>query len=369
MAGFCVAGGRTGRGRSRVAPEPKGPTGAMWPKGDGRLDGFRAAVVGAGRRAAHLMRAMPAAGFEVAGVVEPDAARLAAALEACPGARGFGDVAELVSAREGVDCAFILTPPDRHAEPFVACVRAGLPAFCEKPADMELGAVERMRAAAVQAGVPTLVGFNRRFTPVARLARALTAGRPPLFVQASKSRPMAYSRMLAENAVHAADLLLWLAAAPVQAVGAAARFKDELREIEAFAAAAVTFVGGGGGLLQMVTGGSGGVERLEVYGEGFTLTAELPDRGRYVGDLRALQDAARSAGLQLREEGGGCLRVQAGGSDPEGELAAFATRLRGSPVEAADIEAAYAAQALVEAVYAAAGLPPTRGSTQWIRES
>ena len=333
------------------------------------MGGFRAVVVGAGRRAAHVMRAMPAAGFVVAAVVEPDPQRREAALNGLEGARGYADVSEWVAAGGAADCAFILTPPDRHADPFVACVAAGLPAFCEKPADMDLEAVGRMRAAARGAGVATVVGFNRRFTPVARLARALTAGRAPLFVLASKSRPMAYSRMLAENAVHAADLLLWLAAAPVQAVGAAARFKDASREIEAFAAAAVTFEGGGGGLLQMVTGGSGGVERLEVYGDGFTLTAELPDRARYAGDPLALQAAAQSAGLGLRDEGGGQWRVAADGSDLEAELAAFAARLRGDPGDAADIEAAHAAQSLVEAVYAAAGLPPTRRSPQWIRES
>ena len=37
--------------------------------------------------------------------------------------------------------------------------------FCEKPIDLDLGRVDHARQAADRAGVPVLVGFNRRFDP------------------------------------------------------------------------------------------------------------------------------------------------------------------------------------------------------------
>ncbi len=333
---------------------------------------LRAAVIGAGSRAHGLMTRIASEGlFSVAAVVEPVPERLAAAASEFGVTLAVTSLGELFSraAPGDLDCAFVVTPPWLHREAFEAVVGHGLPTFCEKPMDMDLRAAERMLFAARAAGVPAMFGFNRRFTPAARLARALRADAPPFFVHTSKSRPMTYSRMLAENSVHAVDLMLCLAASVPETVRAVAAFKDPAVEAEGFVSASVSFVGGGAGSFQMVTDGHGAVERLEVYGRGFTLLCDLPDQVRYSGDAAQLEGAARTAGVTLVDRGGGRFEVR-GAPDLTAELAAFAALVRGedAPPDLPGAEAAFEAQRLVEAIYRDAGLPPTRWTQRWIRE-
>jgi predicted dehydrogenase len=263
----------------------------------------------------------------------------------------------------------IATPPWLHREAFCAVMARGLPCFCEKPMDMDLREADRMRHAARASRAPVLFGFNRRFTPAARLARALRGGEPPQFVHTSKSRPMTYSRMLAENAVHAADLLLCLAASTPEAVRATGAFKDADMEAESFVSAAISFVGGGGGSFQMVTAGHGAVERFEVYGRDYTLVGDLPGSVRYGGLPSRLRDAAAAAGVTLADAGGGRFEV-AGEPDMAAEMGTFAAMVRGEPVppDLPGPEEAFEAQRLVEAIYRSAGLPPSRFTGTWVRE-
>lgn len=330
----------------------------------------RLLIVGAGKRSVSLLRQLPAeADLRPLAVVEPERGRREAALGQFGIAHGFPTLGEFLASGVRVDAALVLTPPALHAEPFVQCVRAGLPVFCEKPMDMDLAACERMLLAARASGVPTAFGFNRRFTPAARLAAALRAERAPVFVHTSKSRAMSYSRMLAENAVHAVDLLLWLARSTPAAVGAVGRFKDEATETEGFIAASVAFVSGGAGSVQMITSGQGSVERLEVYAEDFTLQGDLPDVVRFAGAEAHLRSAAAEAGLALEDLGAGRWRLGAPCSDAAAELLAFVAALGGGHSAGANAEAAFEAQRLVEGIYRAAGLPPSRPGPHWVRES
>ncbi len=333
---------------------------------------LRAAVIGAGSRAHGLMTRIAAeAVFSVAALVEPLADRRAAAAAAFGVPLAAANLEELLArtAPGRLDCAFVVTPPWLHADAFEAVVAAGLPTFCEKPMEMDLRGADRMLRAARAARVPSMFGFNRRFTPAARLARALRGGAPPAFVHTSKSRPMTYSRMLAENSVHAVDLMLCLAASIPETVRAVAAFKDPGVEAEAFVSACVSFVGGGAGSFQMVTDGHGAVERFELYGRDFTLLGDLPGHVRYSGEAARLEEAARAAGVSLDDRGGG--RFEVGGEpDLSAELAAFAALVRGQdvPPDLPGPEAAFEAQRLVEAIYRAAGLPPTRWTERWVRE-
>jgi hypothetical protein len=213
-----------------------------------------------------------------------------------------------------------------------------------------------------------MFGFNRRYTPVGRLARALAADARPCFVHTSKSRPMTYSRMLAENAVHAVDLLLCLAGSVPDAVRAVGSFKDPQIEAEAFVAAVVRFVAGGAGSVQMVTTGHGSVERLEVYADGWTLRGDLGGAIRYQGPPERLAEAAARAGVELEARGDGSHAVR-GRSDLAAELEAFARVAQGAREEVPDAVAAFEAQRLVEEIYRQAGLPPTRWAPSWVREA
>ena len=333
---------------------------------------LRTAVIGAGNRARGLMAQLAGDGrFALAAVVEPleERRRAAQARFGIPFAAASLEALFAPPQAPSLDCAVIATPPWLHREAFCAVLARGLPCFCEKPMDMDLREADRMRQAAAGRRAPVLFGFNRRFTAAARLARTLRGSEPPHFVHTSKSRPMTYSRMLAENAVHAADLLLCLAASTPETVRATGVFKDAAMEAEGFISAAVSFVGGGGGSLQMVTEGHGSVERFEIYGRDYTLVADLPGSVRYGGDPSRLREAAASAGLALTEGGGGRWEVS-GEPDVAAELGTFAALVRGEtvPPDLPGPEEAFEAQRLVEAVYRSAGLPPSRWTGTWVRE-
>jgi myo-inositol 2-dehydrogenase/D-chiro-inositol 1-dehydrogenase len=64
-----------------------------------------------------------------------------------------------------VDAVLIASSTDTHADLAIAAAKAGKAIFCEKPIDLSLAKVDTCLAAVRAAGVPMLVGFNRRFDP------------------------------------------------------------------------------------------------------------------------------------------------------------------------------------------------------------
>jgi len=83
-----------------------------------------------------------------------------------------------------VDAVVIAAPARFHADLIVAAAQAGKAVFCEKPAALSLGELDRAIDAVRAAGVVLQVGFNRRFAPDWAAARALlddgTLGTPRL---------------------------------------------------------------------------------------------------------------------------------------------------------------------------------------------
>ncbi|MDQ2623247.1 MAG: inositol 2-dehydrogenase [Actinomycetota bacterium] len=62
-----------------------------------------------------------------------------------------------------VDVVAICSSTDTHAQLIVEAAAAGKAIFCEKPVSLDLAEVDRALAAVTRAGVPFMVGFNRRF--------------------------------------------------------------------------------------------------------------------------------------------------------------------------------------------------------------
>ncbi|MBP0463467.1 inositol 2-dehydrogenase [Roseomonas sp. PWR1] len=76
-----------------------------------------------------------------------------------------------------VGAVIIASSTDTHADLVIAAAKAGKAIFCEKPIDLALRRVDAALAAVRAAGVPMLVGFNRRFDPsFAELHRRIGAG-------------------------------------------------------------------------------------------------------------------------------------------------------------------------------------------------
>jgi myo-inositol 2-dehydrogenase/D-chiro-inositol 1-dehydrogenase len=99
----------------------------------------------------------------------------AQALAAKHGAQ-VSDIADAL-ADPAVGAVIIASSTDTHADLVIAAAKAGKAIFCEKPIDLSLARVDACLAEVRKAGVPMLVGFNRRFDPsFAELHRRIGAG-------------------------------------------------------------------------------------------------------------------------------------------------------------------------------------------------
>jgi len=130
------------------------------------------AVIGAGRigriHAANIA-ANPAA--RLLGIADVDAA----AAESLAGSCG----ARAVTLEEAftADAVLIASPTPTHADYIERAAVAGCAIFCEKPIDLSAERVRACLQAVRRAGVPLMVGFNRRFDPhFVMLKRRLDAG-------------------------------------------------------------------------------------------------------------------------------------------------------------------------------------------------
>ncbi|OPA74303.1 dehydrogenase [Paenibacillus selenitireducens] len=75
--------------------------------------------------------------------------------------------------RDDIDLIDINAPSDTHKEIAIAAAQAGKHLFCEKPLALTLADSRDMLAAAEEAGVKHMVGFNYRFAPAVILAKKL----------------------------------------------------------------------------------------------------------------------------------------------------------------------------------------------------
>lgn len=168
----------------------------------------------------------------VAGIADP-----------APSGRSFADkmgVPWYATHQEMLDKAamgavIVATPNTTHGEVGIACIARGLPLLMEKPVADTVAEAQRLCDAAQAAGVPLMVGHQRRHNPIIRRAKALIGegaiGRPvsvtgmatwlkpdDYFDQAWRRQPGAGPVLI--NLIHDVDLLRFLVGevASVQAV-------------------------------------------------------------------------------------------------------------------------------------------------------
>jgi len=85
---------------------------------------------------------------------------------------------EEMLASTDVDAVAICSSTDTHVELIEKAAAAGKAIMCEKPVSLDLTEVDKALAAVEAAGVPFMVGFNRRFDPThAAVQRAVADGK------------------------------------------------------------------------------------------------------------------------------------------------------------------------------------------------
>ena len=73
-------------------------------------------------------------------------------------------VAEIIAAND-IDAVLIGTPTDTHAGLIEKCAATKKAVFCEKPVDLDSRRIASCLKVVESAGIPLMIGFNRRFDP------------------------------------------------------------------------------------------------------------------------------------------------------------------------------------------------------------
>src|SRR6266403_743147 len=155
-------------------------------------------------------------------------------IAATTGARAVADIVEILD-DEDIQAVLIATPTNTHVDYLKRAANAGKAIYCEKPIglgyDEAEGAVRAVRAA----GVPVMLGFNRRFDAShAAVKEAIDRGEVgkveivQLTSRGPQPPPISYIKVsggqLRDQTIHFFDLLRWLTndePVEVYAIGAA----------------------------------------------------------------------------------------------------------------------------------------------------
>ena len=193
----------------------------------GRSGDAQVAIFGAGRIGKiHAGNLVSQPGVRLRHVVDPDAAA-AQALAARHGAT-VGTV-DGVFADASIRAVVIASSTDTHAELIERAAAAGKAIFCEKPVDLSYDRALRCARAVREAGVPCLIGFQRRYDPTFAAVRArMDAGEigdPEMLVVTSRdpgAPPVEYLKrsggIFKDMLIHDFDIFRWILADEAESV-------------------------------------------------------------------------------------------------------------------------------------------------------
>lgn len=166
--------------------------------------------------------------------------------------------------------AYLLSATAAHPEQAVALLEAGIAVYMEKPLANDLDGARRIADAAAAPGRLLMVGFNRRYAPAYRRARALFSGRTPELIQIHKHRNGSHAgwdlrQAVMDDAIHIIDLARY--------------FGGEVAVRTAVCRPGLTAVQlatGAGAVVQISqTYGAGApTERVELHGGGLTVIVD-----------------------------------------------------------------------------------------------
>jgi len=246
---------------------------------------LRIAVIGCGGIAnREHYRAL--AGFpevEVVGACDLDAERVADTCERWEIGGAYTDYRAMIEA-EAPDAVYVILRPHHLFDIAAWCLEQGLDTFLEKPAGVCSYQTASLARIAERRGCLTMVGYNRRHSPLLNACRELVLARGPLIQCVScgyiahGDRPAYYEGaldILHCHGTHYLDTLRWLA-------GEVTEIASQVRADREFATGwfALTRHEGGCTGVSMMNWAVGGGRpySFELYGEGISVFADLTGR-------------------------------------------------------------------------------------------
>jgi predicted dehydrogenase len=237
--------------------------------------------------------------------------------------------AEVIGAAD-VDLVVVTTRHDSHARYVIDALEAGKAVFVEKPPCLtleELEAIRRAYLARQEAGAKPflMVGYNRRFSPLARLARSVFAacGEPLAmayrvnagFVPATEwvHDPRIGGGRVVGEAGHFVDLMAYLCGHPPVAISGSA-LKKGGKPVADVTTLTLEFADGSVGTIHYFANGEPAMpkEYVEVFGGGACAQlvnfrslklfgAKAPGRTSYLNQAKGFAEEAEAVVKALRE--------------------------------------------------------------------
>ncbi len=141
----------------------------------------RVGVIGAGTFARSVLMPALGRGAEVTAVATRTGVSARATAQRFNAPLATTDAAEVI-ASDSVDAVLVATRHNLHAEYVVAALEAGKHVFVEKPLALSESELAQVEAASARGASVLMVGFNRRFAPLAVQLHSAFADRGPLLV-------------------------------------------------------------------------------------------------------------------------------------------------------------------------------------------
>lgn len=182
---------------------------------------------------------------------------------------GTTDADQLID--QDIQAAFVITATPGHFDIAQKLLSQGIDVFVEKPATQSSAQTQILTDLARQNKRIFMVGFNRRYAPLYRLAKERFAGRHIGFCTVEKHRTSAYHTSLFNNhlddTIHQIDLLCFYSPNPK-----ALYTSYEMKEGKLVGAASIAELEGGGiGMVINSLQAGAWQERVTLFGEGLTV--------------------------------------------------------------------------------------------------
>ena len=244
---------------------------------------IRVGFVGAGNRARYYIHPTIndlAEMAEVVAVCDLDQERLNQCADSYGVQARYTDLQRMLDEVE-LDACFCVGPPMHSLEMIMPCLQAGKHVLTEKPLGMGSSESARMADAAAEHGCVTLVGFNRRFTPVIEHCRRLVAERGgPTQVTAEFHKymlggpPYYDMSIVVMDVIHSVDLIRHLMGEPAAVHSAVRRRYNDWDNVFN---TLLTYDDGGVAVLTANRASGTRIERFEIHGRGIGCYILPPD--------------------------------------------------------------------------------------------
>ena len=207
------------------------------------------------------------------------------------GCQVFASPTELMASKD-VDAFAICTSTNTHVELLVEAAKHGKPVFCEKPVSLSLTETDRALKAVHDAGIPVMMGFNRRFDPAHRAVRDRVAdgslGEVHIVRITSRDPgppPLEYAKVsggiFVDMTIHDFDMARYVTGSEIVQVYAVGdlRIVPEFKEANDLDTVAITLVHENGAITQIDNSRKavyGYDQRVEVFGSSGLAASENP---------------------------------------------------------------------------------------------